>query len=282
MPLSGPVRVRALLLAVCCLVLPAVSCGWLRGPASAVFGPEPAPTAVRLPYVPPPSATPWPTFTPVPTPTPRPVSTRAVVFFPTSTPVPLAPLPPVPAATPTPVPEPSPSPSPSPLPTRGPVPPGAVEISSGVVQDFPPGPEPSPTPYGQIPGEEVYFVEQSLFPMQRTQMPEFLETGDHTQWPRPVRVVSRDTRYVMWALAFDTGRVPPDFELEGFVRWTDVSPGYEPLIMLESPRRVTRAERVVYAGLGRGTPGFWKPGRYRVEFLDDEFESVVSWDFEVR
>ena len=125
-------------------------------------------------------------------------------------------------------------------------------------------------------------MRQSLFPMQRNAVPDFLISGDSEQWPVPVRVVSGGTRYVMWAVAFDTFSAPEDFELEGFVRWTDVTPGYDSLVMLESPKRVTRVEHVIYTGLGRGTPGFWKPGSYRVEFLDDDFRRVVSWEFEVR
>ena len=128
----------------------------------------------------------------------------------------------------------------------------------------------------------MFFVQQSLFPMQRSAIPDFLVSGDPEQWPVPARVVSGGTRYVMWAVAFDTFAAPEDFEMEGFVRWTDVTPGYDPLIIRESPRRITRVESLLYTGLGRGTPGFWNPGSYRVEFLDDDFQSVVSWEFEVR
>ncbi len=278
---SGRYSLLFLLLALCCLVW--LACG--VGPGSPVD--SPGVSSVRSPGVPyarPATATPWPTFTPAPpppSPTAPPTATPAVVLvveapravpsgsvFPTPTGAPGAAVPALgsavsgggaSAAAPD-----GDSFSPTPVPSSTPV------------------PSPTPVPYGKVPGEEVYFHQQSFFPLQVSRLPEHLRSGNPDVWPRSVKVVSSETRYVVWAVAFDVSSAPDDFVLEGFIRWTDVTPGVDPLIMLESPKRVSKVERLFYTGLGRGTPGFWKRGVYRVEFMDDEFESFLSWEFEVR
>ena len=276
---SGRYSLFFWLLALCCPVW--LACG--GGMGSPVDGSGvPSVRSPVVPYIRPSTSTPWPTFTPAP---PPPSPTAA----PTATPV---------AVLVVEAPRSVPSGLVSPLPT------GAAEAavpapaSTAVVAgDGPssagpgggfssltpvPSPPPTPVPYGKVPGEEVYFHQQSLFPLQISRFPEHLRAGNPDVWPRTVKVVSRETRYVVWAVAFDMSSAPDDFLLEGFVRWTDVTPGFDPLIMLESPKRISKVERLFYTGLGRGTPGFWKPGSYRVEFMDDEFESFVSSEFEVR
>ena len=265
----------SLLLVLCCPVW--LACG--GEPDSPVDGPGVSSVrSLGVLYTPPATATPWPTFTPVPPPSPTVLPTAtpvSVLLVEAPRAVPSGPVSPPPTGA-----QEAAVPVPAAVSGGGPsaaAPDGSFSSSTPV-----PSPSPSPVPYGKVPGEEVYFYQQSFFPLQVSRLPERLRSGNPDVWPRTVKVVSAGTRYVVWAVAFDVSSAPDDFVLEGFVRWTDVTPGLDPLIMLESPKRISKVERLFYTGLGRGTPGFWKRGSYRVEFMDDEFESFLSWEFEVR
>ena len=234
-------------------------------------------------FAPPPTATSWPTFTPAPTEAPAtPPPSRSIPGTPTpETRYPGGPLllgtpeaaVVAPAATvaleasATAV-APVPAPSPAPVPIE------AVPSAT---------PEPSPTPYGRIPdGEsgEARFVEQSLFPLMLAEV----ATSLLDDFPPPTRFISRDVRFVVWAVRYDMTYVAEDFSLDGFVQWWDMGPPEEnpPFVMLEEEVSITKSAFQFHHGLGRQTPGFWQPGPYRVAFLDADHKEVVSWDFEVR
>ena len=141
---------------------------------------------------------------------------------------------------------------------------------------------PSPTPYGKIWSDDFFFWQQSFFPLQSTEVPQYLNDNEWEKLPAPVEFVSRFSRFVMWVVVFDGSRADPDFVMNGFVRWTEILPSGEPLIMLESPVELSVLAPFFYNGLGRQTPGFWRVGNYRIELLDDRYEPVVGWNFEVK
>lgn len=238
-------------------------------------------------FAPPPTATSWPTFTPAPTAapaTPRP--SRSIPGTPTpearypggplllgtpvaATPAPVAVAAPEATATAT-------ATAAAPVPASSPAPPPIEVVPSAT-------PEPSPTPYGRIPdGEsgEARFVEQSLFPLMLAEV----ATSLLDDFPPSTRFISRDVRFVVWAVRYDMTYVAEDFFLDGFVQWWDMGPPEEnpPFVMLEEEVSITKSAFQFHHGLGRQTPGFWQPGPYRVAFLDADHKEVVSWDFEVR
>ena len=210
-------------------------------------------------YTPLPTATSWPTFTPV------------VVATPTA----------VPVETPTVV--------PAAVPTVGAtfvvteVPQGTATVEPLPTEEPTPTPTvvPTPTPYGKWAGAPVFFVRQSLFSLDSTELPEYLESGDVARWPDPAEVISRTSHFVVWAVAFDLSEVADEFVIDGYVRWVDLAPE-EPLVMRESEVRLSKAEPLFYMGLGRESHGFWNPGVYGLELLDSQYEVVVEWTFEVR
>ncbi len=254
-----------------------MSWAWLLLPGLVLLlacgGPEVLPGETAVPaarsgwtYTPSPTSTAWPTFTPVPE------STLAPVLL--STPVPA----PLPASTPGSVPAAVSTPVPAPATAR---PEPAVSGPEST-----PVPEPSPTPFGKLPGAPAFFRQQSLFPLQESELPEYLQSGDFElqleQLPAPAEVISRVTRYVVWVVVFDLSRAPGDFVMDGYVRWIDLASGLEPLVMLESAVQLSRAQPLFYYGLGRDSTGFWNPGLYRLELLDGRYELVLDWTFEVR
>ena len=216
------------------------------GPLAGSFSPAGSPSGDV--YALPPTATAWPTFTPAPTPPPAPP------LAPTQTPVPTA------TAWPR---------MPSVLVSR--------PSSSGG-----PTPEISPTPYGKLHGGDVFLERQVLSVFRGGDLPAYLLSRDWDSLPPPARVVSSDTRYMLWVVVFDFTQAEPDYRMPGFVRWWSFRPGVEPAMMLEAPMTVSAGSPFFYHGLGRDEPGLWTPGRYRVEFLDDRYQLVVDADFEVR
>ena len=206
-------------------------------------------------YTPVPTATPWPTFTLAPTQTPTPTLMPTATPRPTNTSAPTAP----------------------PTPTLESV---AFTLSPtgqpALVQEL------LPTPYGKLWNGPAYFDRQSVFPLQVSEPPGFLMEGDLERLPEPSKVISRTTRYILWVVAYDMSDAPEDYTLDGRVRWLDVTPGLDPLLMMENEVRLSKTESFFFSGMGRDTPGFWTPGVYRTELLDDRLETVLGWTFEVK
>ena len=192
-----------------------------------------------------PTATPWPTFTPVPTviPTPSPAPTR----------------PPAPTATPWP---------------RFSLEPENSTDGVG---------KPSWVPDGsELERNYVFLEKQALLPFWGGELPDYLVERDWDRMPSPSPVVSSDTRYMLWVVAFDFTQASPDYEVPGLIRWRSVPVGIDPVIMFEVPVTVSAGIPFFYHGLGRDDPGLWLPGFYRVEFLDGLREVVAYAEFEVR
>ena len=229
-------------------------------------------------YTPAPTATSWPTFTPVPTTlTPTPVPTPALTLGPTLTPWPTLTSTPAPTVVPTEVPTSVPDVSELSPPVLGSPTPGVVNTPEPTVDLTP-----SPTPYGKIWNDDFFFWQQSFFPLQSSEVPQYLNDNEWEKLPPPVDFVSRFSRFVIWVVVFDGSRADPDFVMNGFVRWIEMPPGDESLIMLESPVELSVPAPFFYTGLGRASPGFWRVGNYRIELLDDRYEPVVGWNFEVK
>ena len=172
-------------------------------------------------YVLPPTATAWPTFTPAPTPT------AAPPLAPTQTPVPTA--------------------------TAWPRMPSV--LVSGRSSSGGPTLEISPTPYGKLHGGDVFLERQVLSVFRGGDLPAYLLSQDWDGLPPPARVVSSDTRYMLWVVVFDFTQAEPDYRMPGFVRWWSFRPGVEPAMMLEAPMTVSAGSPFFYHGLGRDEPG---------------------------
>lgn len=223
-----------------------------------------------------PTATPWPTFTPLPTATPTPTP-YPTIFVPTATPFPTA----VPVET---------------------LVPEVVEVDVlevGVPGDGGdegpaagvggkaavlgvPEPTPSPTPFGKLWMDDYVFRGQTLVPLVNDDVPGYINDWDWAKFPKAAEVINRNTRFVLWVVGFDSSGAKPGFEMEGYVRWTDITPGREELVMHESRVQLSHGVTNFYRGLGRQTPGLWKTGRYKVEFLDNRGVVVVGREFRVR
>lgn len=275
-------------------ILALLALGVLAGCGGAADAPAVAPVAglvtvvpVRTAdYTPGPTATAWPTFTPGPTAAPvTPAADLARVIPGTPTPNPRHRGGPLLLGTPAaalltpeatvglPV-EPTAVPEPTVVAAVAPT------VAPGVT--LPPA-APTPTPFGLIReggGGEARFIEQSLFPL----MVADLDPVVLDDLPAPTDFISREARLVVWAVRYDMTYAPEDFALDGFVQWWDMGPAEltEPFVMLEEPMTITKEASLAWHGLGRQTPGFWQPGPYRVAFLDEEHEEVVSWSFVVR
>ena len=252
-----------------------VACG--GGRPEPTLGPEIVQVTVVVPaplYTPGPTATAYPTFTPLPTPTPTLPPTNTPWPTPTRTPLP-TPLPtPTPAETEEPEPELTPSPT-GPAGTPGPT------------QEY----LPIPTPFGRMdvdpdnPDDDLYLVQQSLFPYQYSEPPEFLVRGDMSGLPQSEDFISRTTRYIYWVLYYEErgGGLPEDWSMKGYWRLTDLGTDILPAFaMIEQPITITKEGPSFMVGIGKPTPGFWQQGRYRFDFMDDKFNEVAFWEFEVR
>ena len=223
----------------------------------ALAGPVGGPGAGAVGYTPVPTATPWPTFTPVP----------VLVLPPTATPWPtLTPAPTVDSA--------------------------ARQAAIALLNVGKDGPEGAGGDSSEDPLVEVTLdgggsalppvIKQTFFPMQSVVVPDFLSANKLENLPEPVGFVRFGVPFVMWGVWFDTLDVPEDFEMEGTVRWVNVRGAFGDLVMRQSSVTVTRDEPFFYSGLGDAEGRVWKPGAYRVEFLDSEGHKSVSWPFEVR
>ena len=251
-------RIGVLLLGF--LFLLSVGCGGGRSEERSLVFLQTPPPAVEWTYVPDSTATPWPTFTPVPTPTlmPTPWPTVTPTLVPTATPVPERTRVANSAGGVSPV-----------LPDDG-----VVQASPMLV--------PTPTPYGWLGAGRMRFDRQVLLPLQVLELPDYIASPDWSRLPSPARVISRTTKMAFWLVIFDPSGLEREYTEMGYVRWMDVTPGLEPLVMFEKEVELTFDIPYFFVALGDRKPGFWKPGVYRVEFLTDVYELVVDWEFEVR
>ena len=249
-------------------------------------------------FVPDSTATPWPTFTPMPVPT----DATSGVLIQDSVPggTGEAPSGVLVTGVGTPEPEvvvlPSPTPGRVALSTVTPVPaaPGVTVyptvVTAGATQVIVPGttPGPGPTPYGRLvpPGDdgvgEVRFAHQTLFALQRPEIPLAFRTGIIEDLPGSASFVSQTSRFVIWVVVFDVSDAVPGWSMDGYVRWYNVNRGFDPLLMMERDVSVTHEAFMFFEGLGTELPGFWRPGQYKVQYLNEDYEEVVSWEFDVR
>jgi hypothetical protein len=129
---------------------------------------------------------------------------------------------------------------------------------------------------------EVRFLHQTFFPLQTADIPDAFRTGVPSDLPDPVGFLSQSARFALWIVIYDVSDAPEDWEMTGYVRWYNVNRGFDPLLVLEREVYLSHERFMFYEGLGTEVPGFWRTGQYRVEFLNQDLEEVVSWDFEVR
>ena len=281
------------------LVCMAVACGGGRGLPT----PTSVPVAVVQPvvvsgtFVPGPTATSWPTFTPIAVPTEKISAVLVEDSVPEGTAEALSGVLVLEDGTPDPVVVvPSATPGRSALATVTPVPvvPGVTAYPTVVTTEVTPvvvpatTPGPGPTPYGRLvpPGDdglgEVRFAHQTLFALQRPEIPLAFRTGIIEDLPATTSFVSQNSRFVIWVVAFDVSDALIGWSMEGYVRWYNVNRGFDPLLMMERPVSVTDEAFMFFEGLGTELPGFWRPGQYKVQYVNEDYEEVVSWEFEVR
>ena len=275
------------------LLAAALGCGGGAGPTPEVnLGAAPAersgPVFVALP----PTATAWPTFTPVPTVVSAPASvaesfedvaalefgevveeTVELEFLPTFTPTA------APAATFTPL------PSSTPVPTEVLVDPllfqGSSYDSDQVVPLNDVGGGPGPAPYGKLPGAEVYFDRQSFFVLQLAEVPGQILENNFAMLPDAMDVVPSNAPFLVWLVVYDLSRVDGQFEADLTVRWIDLKFPDRPLVMFRSPVRLAWNEPLFWNGLGEFGGGFWQPGHYKVELIDQIGNILIDWEFRV-
>ena len=254
--------VAALLLLGCQVASAAETAGSLE---SEDGGP---PVVVTREYAPPPTGTPYPTFTPAPT------------------------------AVPVEAPESAPSPA-----VRAGVP-GAGEsedhvnvvLSSdpskmpagetpviGSNGDAAAGPAPgaspvAPTrrPFGLIEGTKVLVEDQTMFMLRTSRMPDF--------WPDGRSIFfARTARHLVWWVRFDLDGVEKraGVHLSGLMRWLRLTDDGE-VVISQSPYELRDQDSLLVFYQGGSVPGYWRPGKYRVELWDHLDRPFIQWDFEVR
>ena len=260
----------------------------------------PPPTAPLLRYELPATATPWPTFTPAPTATSVPAGDVGgngngiepewvtagdgdfAVLAPTVVPAALpevrrvVKVAPFATVTPTPaLPEVSRA---TPRPTRegGNGSSGDADVAAQILD------------YGQLPGGVAVFDRQVLFASDTPEVLPSVREGDFSQLGSSLKSVSARTRFLFWAVrwepeALEEGEGSTDFEFRGWARLTGFLSRGETRFVYDGKVQTVRDEHP-YVVVGWGTPDgqFWKPGRHRLEFLDDATEEViVEWEFTV-
>lgn len=219
----------------------------------------------RFPAVNWPTATFWPTFTPQPTPTAT-LAVRPAV--PTAAPTVL-----LPTASPTPTPTwIAPTATPALSGTRAPAPTMVPTATA----------HPTPTRYGQLAGGPAHLSRHTVLAFRNLSAAEaYFGSGDVTRWASPDGRFSRNARYLVWAVAFDVTEAADDFLVEGTARWLDLDRALDNKVIYQENFVVSKEQPGFFSGLGEDVPGFWRPGRYRVEWWDDRDVAVIGWDFEV-
>ena len=209
------------------------------------------------------TATPFPTFTPEPTRGPAPLPSGVVVSLPTpqQTPTPIST--PATGMGSTPLPGPKPTATPRVLPT--------VDVTALDVGSF--TATPTPAAYQLvIPDTDVRVARQTVFMSHYPKMPDF--------WPTPSNVFyARTARFIGWRVELDYTDVDDDFEMTGLMRWLNVSAGEH--VIYQEPYTISKGLNLEFL-MGQPVPGFWSPGRYRLELWDNRDRVAVYYDFEVR
>lgn len=142
--------------------------------------------------------------------------------------------------------------------------------------------------YGQLPGGVAVFDRQVLFASDVPEVLPSVREGDFSQLGSSLKSVSARTRFLFWAVrwepeALEEGEGSTDFEFRGWARLTGYLSRGETRFVYDGKVQTVRDEHP-YVVVGWGTPDgqFWKPGRHRLEFLDDLTEEViVEWEFTV-
>lgn len=258
------------------------------------------PVAPLLQYELPATATPWPTFTPVPTETPVPGGDAGglgngvgieeqtaedeefALLAPTVAPVALPEVRRVvkvaPFATVTPVPALPEVSRATPRPTRegGSEESGDDSSAEGILD------------YGRLPGGVAEFDRQVLFASDAPAVLPAVQEGDFSQLGSSLKSVSARTRFLFWAIRWEPemveeGEGSTDFEFRGWARLTGYLSRGETRFVYDGKVQTVRDEHpYVVVGWGTSDGQFWKPGRHRLEFLDDATEEViVEWEFMV-
>lgn len=136
---------------------------------------------------------------------------------------------------------------------------------------------PTPEPFQiRIPGTEVKLARQTLFMSQVSRPPDF--------WPYPQTVFyQRTARHICWLIELDYTAVAEDFSMAGVMRWLNVTGGKEHLI-LEQQYDLDAAAlgNTLFFIIGNDAPGFWHPGEYRVELLDNRGRLAAFYEFRVK
>lgn len=201
------------------------------------------------------TATPWPTFTPMPTWEPVVLPTGVAVVFPPE--------------------EPAMTPSPAEFPTLAPTPTVAVlptvDATGLDTEEFVATPTPEPFQL-RIPDTDVKVVRQTVFMSHYPEGPDF--------WPPPSSVFyARTARFIGWRVMLDYADAPDGFEMQGLMRWLNVSTGEH--VIYQEPYQMVKGQDLIFM-MGKPVPGFWTPGRYRLELWDNRDRVAVYYDFQVR
>ena len=254
--------VAALLLLGCQVAAAAETAGSL---GSEDGGP---PVVVTREYAPPPTGTPYPTFTPAPTAVP--------VEAPES-----APTPAVRAGAPGSGDSDdyvnvvlSSDPSKQPLSER-------LEANSNGDAAAGPAPGASPVaptrrPFGLVEGTDVLVEDQTMFMLRTSRMPDF--------WPDGRSIFfARTARHLVWWVRFDLDGVEKreGVHLSGLMRWLRLTDDGE-VVISQNPYELGDKDSLLVFYQGGSVPGFWRPGKYRVELWDHLDRPFIQWDFEVR
>ena len=205
------------------------------------------------------TAMPWPTFTPVPAP-------RADLLPVVAPIVAATPLPTVAVSAP-----PTATPFPTPVATTTPAVLPTVDVSSLSPARFLATPTPLPFQLS-ITGTDVRVARQTVFMSQYLEGPDF--------WPTPAAVFyARTARFIGWRVLLDFTDAPDDFTMTGLMRWLNISNGEH--VIHQEPYTIEPGRDLIFM-MGQPVPGFWAPGRYRVELWDNRDRVAVYYDFEVR
>ena len=252
----------AALLLLGCRVASADTAGSLESDNTGV------PVVVTREYAPPPTGTPYPTFTPAPTVVP--------VEDPESAPAPVVQAG-VPGAGES---EGHVNVVLSSDPSKMPAGETLVAGSNGDAAAGPvPGASPvAPTrrPFGLIQGTKVLVEDQTMFMLRTSRMPDF--------WPDGRSIFfARTARHLVWWVRFDLDVVEKrkGVHLSGLMRWLRLTDDGE-VVISQAPYELRDNQSLLVFYQGGSVPGYWRPGKYRVELWDHLDRPFIQWDFEVR
>ena len=165
--------------------------------------------------------------------------------------------------------------SPTLLPTSVPIPLPTISPTRILdIEEFIATPTPAPLQL-VVPDTDVQIQRQSVFMSQFAGPPGF--------WPRSDNVFyTRTARYIGWYIKLDYSDVGDDFSMDGLVRWLNMSSGDEHVILQEHYSMDASLGDTLFFMIGNDEPGFWFPGKYRVELWDNRDRVVVYFEFIVK